>query len=131
MSRVGKSVLWLIVGIIGLGFLFFCFSLWIAFFNGDQFFIKRDLNHLIHNPVEIQSVSKDTLTVDFFKNSSKDPNISDIEEELDHNKKVNHYKAKVNGKPVDLYVHVTGFYTFSITKISVDGLPNLPDFYMD
>jgi hypothetical protein len=131
MSRLGKRILWSVVGIVVLGVLLFCFSVWVAFFNGEDLFIKWHLTRIIYNPVAIQSISKDTSTVEFLENLPKDPSISDIQEELDHNNEVEHYKVKINEKSVDLYVHINMFRTFSITKISVDGLPNLPEFFMD
>jgi hypothetical protein len=131
MSRLGKRILWSVAGIVVLGFLLFCFSVWVTFFNGEDLFIKWHLNRIIHNPVAIQSISKDASTVKFLENLPKDPSISDIQEELDHNNEVEHYKVKINGKLVDLYVHINMFRTFSITKISVNGLSNLPEFFMD
>ncbi|WML45468.1 hypothetical protein [Neobacillus sp. PS3-40] len=132
MSGVRKTILGSIIGIMVLGFLFFCFRVWVGMFNGDEFFIKWQLRRLIHNPVAFQSVSEDTSTIQFLEHLPKNPSISSIQEDLDHDNKVQHYQAKINKESVDLYVRDIGLVqTFSITRISVDGLPCLPEFFMD
>jgi hypothetical protein len=132
MSGVRKSILWSIVGILMLGFLTICFRVWVGMLNGDDLFIKWQLRRLIHNPIAIQTVSENTSTIQFLEHLPKNPSISSIQEELDHDNKVQHYQAKINNKSVDLYVRDIGWVqTFSITKISVDGLPRLPELFMD
>jgi hypothetical protein len=132
MSKVGKTILWTTVGIVGLGLLFFCFRVWAVMFNGEDVLIKWQLRRLIDNPVAIQSVSKDKSTIQFLKHLPKNPSINSIERELDHNDQVEHFQTRINGETVDLYVRDIGWVqTFSIKKISVDGLPRLPEFYME
>jgi hypothetical protein len=123
MSGVRKTILGSIVGIMVIGFLFFCFRVWVGMFNGDEFFIKWQLRRLIHNPVAIQLVSKDTSTIQFLEHLPKSPSISSIQENLDHDNKVQHYQAKINKESIDLYIRDIGWVqTFSITKISVGCL---------
>jgi hypothetical protein len=121
-----------IIGILMLGFLSFCFRVWVVMFNGDDLFIKWQIRRLIHNSVAIQTVSENTSTIQFLEHLPKKPSISSIQRELDHDNKVQHYHAKINKKTVDLYVRNIGWVqTFSIAKISVDELPCLPEFFMD
>jgi hypothetical protein len=85
-----------------LGFLIFCFRVWIVMLNGDDLFIKWQLRRLIHNSVAIQTVSENTSTIQFLEHLPKNPIIGSIQEELDHDNKVQHYQAKINKKSVDL-----------------------------
>lgn len=115
-----------------LGLLIFCLRVWTVMFNGENFFIQWQLRRLIHNPVAIQSVSEDKKTIQFLKQLPKNPSITSIQTELDHDDQVEHFQAKIDGKSVEMYVRDVGWFeTFPITKLSVDGLPRLPEFFME
>jgi hypothetical protein len=114
--------------------------------DGDKYALAHEMRQVIraNHSLEINKLSYDKNTSDFLTKLAKNSSVvvSNTRDLLDYeiispHVVIYHYTTSVNGKTADVYLksNMAGFHflipDWSITQISVDGLPVLDRFFME